>query len=157
MKSKKQINIFIVEDNQTFSMAMKMYIKQAFVNMDIKIQMFETGEDCIEKFKVENPQVIILDYHLNSKNPNAIDGIEVLDWIMNEKNDAYIIMLTSNNDIDIAIKSFKHGASDYVVKSESQFRKITFSLLTFIKLMKAKSEVEKYEQVIQKHKEDFLS
>lgn len=157
MNHKRQIQLFIVEDNQTFAMAMKADIEQAFLNLNIKIYLFTTGEECLEKLKSEKPQVVILDYHLNSKYPDAMDGIKVLDLIIKEKKDAFVIMLTSNDDIDVAIKSFKHGASDYVVKSESQFRKITFSLLNFIKLMKAKNEIEKYKQVIQKYKENYIS
>lgn len=153
---KKQITIFIVEDNKTFALALKTDIERAFVNMNIKILLFETGEACIEKFKWENPQVIILDYHLNSKYPEAIDGIKVLDWIMKERNEAFVIMLTHDDDINIAIKSFQHGASDYVVKSDSQFRKITFSLLNFVKIMKAKSYAEKYKRELQKYKENTL-
>lgn len=155
MNPKRQIQLFIVEDNQTFAMAMKSDIERAFIKMNVKVHLFTTGEDCIENFKAENPQVIILDYYLNSKYPDAMDGIKVLDLIIKEKKDAFVIMLTRNYDIDIAIKSFKHGASDYIVKSESQFKKITFSLLNFI-IMKAKNDVEKYKQIIQKHKESFI-
>ena len=59
MLVKKQITIFIVEDNKTFALALKIDIERAFVNMNIKILLFETGETCIEKFKWENPQVVI--------------------------------------------------------------------------------------------------
>lgn len=156
MLVKKQITIFIVEDNKTFALALKIDIERAFVNMNIKIHLFETGEACIEKFKWENPQVVILDYHLNNKYPDAIDGIKVLDWIIKEKSEAFVIMLTHEDDINIAIKSFQHGASDYVVKSDSQFRKITFSLLNFVKIMRAKSDAAKYKRELQKYKENTL-
>jgi hypothetical protein len=50
--------------------------------------------------------------------------------------------------MDIAIKSFKHGASDYVVKTETQFMKINYSLLNLFKMVKAKSEAKRYKNVI---------
>ena len=93
---------------------------------------------------------------MNNKYPDAIDGIKVLDWIIKEKSEAFVIMLTHEDDINIAIKSFQHGASDYVVKSDSQFRKITFSLLNFVKIMRAKSDAAKYKRELQKYKENTL-
>lgn len=144
MNKEKQISIFIVEDNKVFALALKADIETSFANMSVMIHIFETGETCMEKFKEEKPQVVILDYHLNSKNPVAADGIKVLDWIKKENYETNVIMLTTNDRIDIASKSFSHGAYDYVVKSETQFKKINYSLLNLFKMMKAKSDVRKY-------------
>ncbi len=109
------------------------------------------------KFMEETPQAIILDCYLNCKYIEAIDGIKVLDRIIKKNKEAFVIMLANTKDIDIAIKSFKHGASDYIVKSESQFKKITFSLFNFIKIMKVKSDSEKQKQEFKKYEESFIS
>ena len=79
MSTKNQINIFIVEDNEVFRMALKSDIENAFTKMPITIHSFETGEKCMDRFKREMPELVILDYHLNSKFPDAVDGIKVLD------------------------------------------------------------------------------
>src|ERR1035441_782872 len=129
MSNKNQINIFIVEDNKVFALALKAGIETTFANMSVKIQLFETGELCMAKFKDEKPPIVILDYHLNGTNPDAVDGIKVLDWIKKENSATNVIMLTADDKIEIAIKSFHHGASDYVVKTETKFNKINYSLL----------------------------
>jgi DNA-binding NarL/FixJ family response regulator len=147
MNKKNQINIFIVEDNKVFMLAMKADIESAFKNNDIKIHSFETGEACMKNFKDEKPQVVILDYHLNSKNPEAANGIKVLDWIKKENSETSVVMLTSDDDIAIALKSFKHGASDYVVKTETQFRKINYSLFNLFKVIKANNEAKRYKNL----------
>jgi len=144
MNTKKQINIFIVEDSKVFTVALKADIENAFENIPIEVHIFETGEKCMEKFKGIKPQVVILDYHLNSKYPDAMDGIKVLNWIKMENPDTYIIMLTSEDNIDVALKSFNHGAFDYVVKTETTFGKINFSLFNLFKIMEAKREAKKY-------------
>jgi DNA-binding NtrC family response regulator len=148
MNAKKPINIFIVEDNKVFLLALKADIESAFGNIPIKIHSFETGETCMKKFHDEKPQVVILDYNLNTKYPQAADGLKVLDWIKKEDADTNVIMLTSEDDIDIAVKSFKHGASDYVVKTETKFRKINYSLSNLFKMMEAKNDARKYKKVI---------
>lgn len=142
--SKNQPNVFIIEDNNVFRMALKADIENTFTEKNIKIHLFETGEACKEQFKKVQPEVVILDYNLNSKIPNAINGIKVLGWIKKSNPETSVIMLTSEDDIDIALKSFHHGASDYVVKSETKFKKINYSLLNIFNTISAKSEAKKY-------------
>lgn len=144
MKDNDQITIFIVEDNKVYRMAIQSDIENTFKEKNIKIHMFQTGEESMEKFKALKPQVVILDYNLNSKFPDAADGIKVMDWMKKADKNIHIIMLTSEDNIDIALKSFHHGASDYVVKTETQFRKINYSLLNLFKMIESKKETRKF-------------
>ena len=144
MKKNEQICIFIVEDNKVFALALKADIEAAFSKIPLKILLFVTGETCMLSFKVEKPQVVILDYNLNSKFTDAVNGIKVLDWIKNENPETSVIMLTSEDNVEIALKSFKHGAADYVVKTETKFRKINNSLFNLIKMAEAKKDAKKY-------------
>ncbi len=144
MKIKNEINIFIVDDNKIFSLALKGDIENTFLDMHVIIHLFETGEKCMEKFIEIRPQVVILDYNLSKKYPEAADGIKVLDWIKKENKETNVIMLTNDDNIDIALKSFHQGASDYIVKSETQFKKINYSLLNLFKMMEANNYATKY-------------
>ena len=148
MNTKNKINIFIVDDNKVFSLALKVDIETTFPKMLIKIHLFETGEKCMERFMQVMPEVVILDYCLNSKTPNAADGIKVLDWIKKANYKTDVIMLTSDDHIDIALKSFHHGASDYVVKTETKFRKINYSLFNLFKTLEARSEARIYKRLL---------
>jgi len=148
MNIRDQINIFIVDDNKIFTLALKADIENAFMDMPVEVQTFETGEKCMEIFKEEKPQVVIIDYHLNSKYPDAADGIAILDWIKKENHETNVIMLTVDDGMDIALKSFHHGAFDYVVKTETQFRKINFSLLNLFKTMETKSYARRYKYLV---------
>lgn len=150
MKTERQINIFIVDDNRLFAMALKSAIEAAFKNALVKIYSFDSGEACWEKFMKVMPELVVLDYSLNSKNPDAMNGLEILDKIKHTNFSTSVIMLTSNEEIDIALKSFHHGAADYVVKTAKQFKKINHAIsllfakkeLDFQNDMKAKRAVE---------------
>jgi len=144
MNNRDQINIFIVEDNKVFTMALQSDIENTFKDKYIKTHAFETGEICMQKFNEVKPEIVILDYNLNSKYPDAADGIKVLDWIKKEHCKTNVIMLTSEDNIDTALKAFKHGASDYIVKTETKFKKINYSLFNLFKMMEAKSEAKRY-------------
>jgi DNA-binding NtrC family response regulator len=141
---KNQINIFIVEDDTTFAASLIAEIESSFDNVPFKIHSFETGERCMAQYDALKPKVVILNYYLNSNYPNAANGIEVLDWIKRKRQKTDVIMLTHEDDVEIAIKSFKHGASDYVVKSKTQFKKLNYSLFNLLKIMEAKKEALKY-------------
>jgi DNA-binding NarL/FixJ family response regulator len=148
LKMKNEINIFIVDDNNVFTLALKADIANAFKTIPLKINIFETGEKCMEKFKEEKPDVVILDYYLNKKFQDAANGIKVLEWIKKENPDTHVIMLTSDDDIDVALKSFHSGAIDYVVKTETQFRKINYSLINVFKIMEAKRYEKRYKNLL---------
>ncbi len=143
-----EINIFIVDDNNVFALALKADIENAFSTIPLKINLFETGEKCLEKFKEEKPDVVIIDYNLSKKYKDAADGIEVLEWIKKENPDTNVIMLTSDDNLDIALKSFHYGAIDYVVKTETQFRKINYSLINVFKMMEAKRYKKRYKNLL---------
>lgn len=147
MKNITKATIFIVEDNKVFRMAIQSDIENTFKEKNIEIHTFQTGEESMEKFEELKPQIVILDYNLNSKFRDAADGIKVMDWMKNVDKNIQIIMLTSEDNIDIALKSFHHGATDYVVKTETQFRKINYSLLNIFKMIESKSETKKFKSM----------
>ena len=128
MDTQKQINIFIVDDSKIFTLALKENIESTFKSVPVKIQTFETGEQCMEKLMQVKPELIILDYYLNTQYPYAADGIEVLDWIKKENSQTNVIMMTTDDHIDTALKSFHHLAFDYVVKTAGHFEKINHSI-----------------------------
>jgi DNA-binding NtrC family response regulator len=144
MSKNDRINIFVVEDNKVFSLALKADIESTFGKKPIHVHSFETGESCMAEFKLDNPDIVILDYNLNSKSPDAANGIKILDWIKTENHDTDVIMLTSEDNLEIAVKSLTHGASDYVVKSETKFKKLNYSLGNLLRMREAESDAKRY-------------
>ncbi len=148
MFNEKPITIFVVDDNKMTTLALEADIKSGFENKLLNIQLFTAGDACIQKFIEDKPQIVILDYHLNSNNPKTADGIKILDRIKKESEETYVIMLTGDDHIDIAIKAFKHGAADYIVKSASQSQKLKYSLVNIFKMMEAKGETKRYQRLL---------
>src|ERR1035437_1084659 len=148
MSTKNQIDIFLVEDDKIFLLALKADIEATFKDEVLKIHSFATGEACMQKFTQVMPKVVILDYYLDGKYPDAANGIKVLDWIKKENFETSVIMLTSNDHIDIALEAFHHGASDYVVKTATKFKKINYSLSNIFQIIEAKREARRYKVLI---------
>jgi DNA-binding NarL/FixJ family response regulator len=74
----------------------------------------------------KNPtiEIVILDYHLNTKSPNAMNGLDVLKKIKEINSEIIVLMLSVDDKLKIATECIAFGAYEYVVKSETSFIRI---------------------------------
>ena len=112
------LNLFIVDDNTSMVTALKQYLQNRF-GISVQISTFSDGESCLKKVD-EQTHIVILDHFLEGKN-----GVEILKSIKTINPKTEVIMLSSNEDIAVAIESFRAGATDYVIKGPSSWKKIT--------------------------------
>lgn len=112
------LNLFIVDDNKAMVAALKQYLEFRF-GVSISISTFYDGESCLEKID-KNTHIVILDYFMAGKN-----GLETLKSIKEINPKTEIIMLSGNEDIALAIESFRMGATDYIIKGPSSWERLT--------------------------------
>ena len=131
----EKIKLFLVDDDAVFLKSLEIEFLQ---HADFIIETYSKGELCIDKLS-HAPDVIILDYHLDGIDKSAMTGLETLDKIKAINPDIPIIMLSSQDKIDVAINCMHHRAFDYVVKSETAFirlQKIITSIFSYKKMEK---------------------
>ena len=135
MKDENKIKIFLVDDDALFLKKLEIEFLQ---HGDFTIDTFATGELCLQQLE-HNPDVVILDYHLDGIDKKAMDGLATLDNIKKYNSDIPVVMLSSQDKIDVAINCMHHRAFDYVVKSETAFvrlQKIITSIFSYKKMEK---------------------
>jgi DNA-binding NarL/FixJ family response regulator len=88
--------------------------------------------------------VIILDYHLDGIDPGAMNGVDTLDKIKAFNPDIPVVMLSSQDKIEVAVDCMHHKASDYVVKSETAFVRLKKTITTIFKYKKMEKELNWY-------------
>ena len=135
MKNESIIKLFLVDDDAVFLRLLAIEFQQ-FPNFSV--QTFATGEKCLDKLS-QLPDAIILDYHLDGIEKNAMNGIQTLDRIKTTYPDIPVIMLSSQDKIEVAVNCMHHKAFDYVVKSETSFlrlQKIITGVVEFTKIQK---------------------
>ena len=137
-----KIKIFIVDDDIIYLRLLEIEFLQ---HADFTIESFATGELCIEKLS-HAPDVIILDYYLDSVDRFAMNGIEVLDKIKLYNPDIPVVMLSSDDKIDVAISCMEHKAFDYVVKNESAFIRMQMIISTIFRTRKMEKELNWYKE-----------
>lgn len=120
MQISKPRKIFIVEDDPMQADLLKDRLTRDTPH-DIKV--FYTGESCLRAIS-ENPEVIIIDYHLNSNDRTAANGMDILTSIKKYLPAAHIIMLSSQERYGVALQSIQRGAEQYIVKGQGAFEEI---------------------------------
>ena len=123
----KPKKIFIVDDDTMLTEALKDCLTRSTPN---DISIFNTGEECL-KHLAENPDVIILDYYLNSVQKDAANGMEILQVIKKNYPDIHVVMLSSQEHYAIALQTIQKGAEQYVIKDEDAFGKIASMIRDF--------------------------
>ncbi len=113
--------IFVVDDDPVQTEMIKDYLSERYI---FEMKTFENGEDAMGDITTHKPEIVILDYHLNSNNPNAKNGVEVLKDIKSVSPDTKVIMFSGQDNINIALESMRNGAYDYIIKGETAFNKI---------------------------------
>jgi two-component system OmpR family response regulator len=138
--SNHKIKLFLVDDDAVFLKSLEIEFHQ---HTDFTVETFATGELCVANLS-KKPDVIILDYHLNGIDKDAMNGIETLDKIKEYNPEIPVVMLSSQDKIDVAISCMHHKAFDYVVKSETAFMRLQKNITAFFHYEKIEKELNWY-------------
>lgn len=114
--------VFIVEDNKPYAETLKVFLG-AEVPAIQEMKLFPVGETCLLELK-KNPDIIIIDYFLDSKYFDAETGLEIIKQIRAEKPEVNIIVLSSQEDIDVVLEMVKKYNCSYVKKDAEAFEKV---------------------------------
>jgi DNA-binding NtrC family response regulator len=140
MNDKNKIKIFLVDDDAMYLKLLEIEFRQ---HADFIFESFGTGEICVENLS-HKPDVIILDYHLDSVEKLAMNGIETLDKIRAIDPEIPVIMLSSQDKIEVAVNCMHHKAVDYIVKSETAFLRLQKTITTIFHTKKMEKTLNWY-------------
>jgi len=99
--------IFVLDDDKLIVMMLERALKKS----GYTVKYETTVGDIIDKIKSFSPDVLLLDVNLPEKS-----GIDILREIKEEGIPAQVVMLTSDNSAETAVKAIKMGAVDYLTK-----------------------------------------
>jgi two-component system OmpR family response regulator len=139
MKTNQQ-TVFLVDDDAVF---LKLLAIDFQMQTNFKVLTFETGEKCIENLQLQ-PDLIILDYHLDGVEKGVMNGIETLDKIKDFNTAIPVIMLSSQDKIEVAIDCMHHKAHDYIVKSETAFLKLQNNIQSIFNFKQVEKKLNWY-------------
>lgn len=106
MKSKGKV--FLIDDDELIITMLSRALKGEGYEVGTESRSFEA---IAEKVVSASPDVVLLDLKL----PGA-SGLEILEEIRKSRIDTEVVMLTSDDHVETAIKCMKLGAADYLTK-----------------------------------------
>lgn len=113
--SKSETKFFLVDDD-LYSLAV---YQQGLTNMGYSdFSMFYNGTHCINNLH-QKPTIVFLDYNMDD-----YSGLEVLEKIKRFNPNIFVIVVSGQENMNVAVNVLKHGAFDYIVKGDNELEKM---------------------------------
>lgn len=139
--NEKPFKIFVVEDNEWYN---RLLVHNLSLNPDYEIESYTTGKELIQNLH-KLPDVITLDYRLPD-----IKGLELLKKIKAENEEIQVILISEQDDIEVVVELLKHGAYDYIVKTEHIRERLLNAVQNIRKGVRLQSEIVSLRKEVKK-------
>jgi len=103
----RKTKIMVVDDEHLIRWSLEQNLKK----QGYEVCTAGTGEDALRLAREEQPDLVLLDYHLP-----GINGLEVLQRLKEIDEDILVIMVTAQGGLETAVNTMRHGAYDYINK-----------------------------------------
>ncbi|WEK34843.1 MAG: sigma-54 dependent transcriptional regulator [Candidatus Pseudobacter hemicellulosilyticus] len=110
--SLKNASILVIDDDLDVLTAVRLLLKTEVREVTTE----KNPENLRTLLNKQAYDVILLDMNFNSSINTGNEGLFWLSKIKEMKSEAAVIMITAYGDIDLAVRSLKEGAADFVVK-----------------------------------------
>lgn len=108
----KDANILVIDDDEDVLVALRLLLKS-------KVKEVVTNKNpnaILGLMKSQNFDIVILDMNFNGLVNTGNEGIFWLNKVKDHSPEVAVVLITAYADIDLAIRSLKEGASDFLVK-----------------------------------------
>ena len=113
------MKILIVDDEKSIRNSLKETIEDEGYEVDVA----EDGPTALAMVEKERYGVIFCDIKMP-----GMDGIEVLDKLMDMGVDSVVVMISAHGDLDTAVECIKKGAFDYIQKPFTSINRIFITI-----------------------------
>ncbi len=100
-------NILVIDDEKSIRSTLKEILEYE----GYKLELATNGKEGLELFEKDNFDIVLCDIKMPE-----MDGIEVLDKLMEKQKDIAVIMISGHGNIETAVEAIKKGAYDFIEK-----------------------------------------
>lgn len=108
----KKAHILVIDDDNDVLTAINLLLKKEAAGVVTE----RNPEQILTLLRQKEFDLILLDMNFNATVHTGNEGLFWLRRILDQEPEANVIMITAYADIDLAVRSLKEGASDFVVK-----------------------------------------
>jgi DNA-binding NtrC family response regulator len=133
---RKEGSILIIDDNHDLLIALKLILGRSFERIDT----LRNPNLILATLEKQAYDIILLDMNFKTGQVTGNEGIFWMNKICEKDPDASVVFITAYGDVELAIRSLKEGAVDFIMKSWDE-QKILSTLLSAYELRKSRMEV----------------
>jgi DNA-binding NtrC family response regulator len=130
-------NIYIVEDDPWYGEILTYHLG---LNPDYKVTRFETAKECLAKMHLK-PDLITIDFSLPD-----MTGDKLYREIKETNPSVPVIIISSQEDVTVAVNLLKMGVNDYLIKDEATKDLLWNSIIRIRENQTLKKEVEQLKE-----------
>ena len=109
---KTEGTILIVDDEEDISFSLKLFLGQHFTSVFSENNPYQIPR----LLRQYSPDVILLDMNFKKGKTDGSEGIHWLKKIKELDSTVQVLIITAHSEVDIAVKTLKHGAADFLEK-----------------------------------------
>ena len=134
--------IFVIEDSPIIGEIIQTVMEEDF---HARAVLFSSAEEAIEAYDLCPPEVIILDYKLDSWEKDNMTGTQFLDWLKEHVDSIVpVIAVTGQKKKTVAVELIDKGVVDYLDKNEEDFfEKLKESVQQTLDIIHYSSDIQK--------------
>ncbi|MEX0812794.1 MAG: response regulator [Chitinophagales bacterium] len=140
--AEKTIKIFAVDDDKKHLLVLEDSLTKN-LPYQIEVENYESGEAVLNALS-KDPDIVILDYYFDSEDKNSATGIEVLKRIKSKRPELPVVMMSHQDNIEVAVQCYDYGAKDYVVKNETAYARAQIIVRNVIHEILKEQQIQKY-------------
>jgi DNA-binding NtrC family response regulator len=133
---RKKFRILVVDDELSIRISLGDLLRRD----GYQVEVADSGESALEMLKTQSFDLLMVDVKMP-----GMDGLEMLERVMEDDPDTTVVMMTAYGSIDSAVRAMKLSAIDYVVKPFDPLK-----IGTLVKQL-FKSELMRREHKLLKH------
>lgn len=139
MHKEETVKIFVVEDDPSYVKFLQYVLG---LNPDFEIVVYNDGKSCLDNLH-QKPKIVTLDYSLPD-----MTGEEVIARIKQQAPDAFVIIISGQEDIGTAVQLLKLGAYDYITKDKETKNRLLNAVNNARKNISLINEIDELRQEI---------
>jgi len=133
---RKEGSILIVDDNNDLLIALRLILSRTFSTIDT----LKNPNLILSALEKQVYDIILLDMNFKAGQNTGNEGIFWMNKILEKDPDSTVVFITAYGDVELAIKSMKEGAVDFIMKSWDE-QKILSTLQSAYELRKSMMQV----------------
>jgi two-component system, NtrC family, response regulator HydG len=134
----KQGSILIADDNEDFTLGLKMLISPYFEEVEVE----SNPDKILYHIETRHFDLVLLDMNFRAGMHSGNEGFFIMNKIREKDKDIRLVFITGYGDVELAVESMKKGASDFIEKSWDE-RKILSTILANYRLGRTMNEVQR--------------